>query len=229
MSMTNPIPLASRRTTADAIFDQLRDQIMGLELLPGTKMSEAEIAQRFGVSRQPVREAFNLLSTLDLLLVQPQKATRVQRFSASKIKNARFIRRAIEIEISKTACQSWTTEHQSDFDDNIKAQHEAVAANDTAAFHALDREFHRLIAAVADTPLAFEQVDQNKAQVDRICVLSLKRSDEMQLLVDDHIAILHGLSNGDQTAVETAVRLHLSRIDTTIDEVRANYPKYFED
>ena len=82
-----------RRTTTDEVFDRLHEEIVTLELLPGTKLSEVEVARRFGVSRQPVRDAFNRLSNLDLLLIRPQKATEVRGFSIERIARARLAMR----------------------------------------------------------------------------------------------------------------------------------------
>ena len=93
-----------RRTTAADIFDLLHGQITSFSLAPGTKISEVEIAKQFDVSRGPVREAFIRLANLDLLMVRPQKATVVRRFSSKKIQRARFVRLAIECEVLRRAC-----------------------------------------------------------------------------------------------------------------------------
>ena len=79
--MVQTAPVGERRTSVDDIFDYLYDEISGLRLRPGDRISEADIAARFGVSRQPVRDAFNRLANLDLLLIRPQRATEVKRFS----------------------------------------------------------------------------------------------------------------------------------------------------
>ena len=71
----------TRKTSSDHVFDALFDRIVSLDLLPGSKISEAEIAKSFGVSRQPVREAFMRLADLNLLLIRPQRATVVRPFS----------------------------------------------------------------------------------------------------------------------------------------------------
>ena len=92
-----------RATGSDLVFDQLFEQITKLELLPGTKISEAEIALSFGYSRQPVREACTRLAGLNLLLVRPQRATVVRPFSRELIANARFVRAAIELEVVRAA------------------------------------------------------------------------------------------------------------------------------
>ena len=87
-----------RRTTTDVVFDQLHEEIVSLEVLPGTKLSEADVARRFGVSRQPVRDAFARLENLDLLLIRPQKATEVRGFSMQRIAHARIVRLAVELD-----------------------------------------------------------------------------------------------------------------------------------
>ena len=60
-----------RVTSTDHIFQDLYARIMSLDLLPGTKLSETEVAKSFGYSRQPVREAFTRLANLNLLLLRP--------------------------------------------------------------------------------------------------------------------------------------------------------------
>ena len=102
--MVQDLNTIERRTSADDVFDFLFDQINTLQLLPGTRISEVEIARQFQVSRQPVREAFIRLSNLELLLIRPQKATVVRQFSHTKILRARFIRSAVETEVLRRAC-----------------------------------------------------------------------------------------------------------------------------
>lgn len=221
--------ISERRSTADIIFEQLRDQIMSLEILPGTKLSEAEVANRFGVSRQPVREAFNLLGNLDLLVIQPQKASRVRSFSLSNIRAARFARLAIELEVAKMAIENWSDVYRPGFERNLAAQTKILQAPDAGAYHQLDAEFHRLIADVAQVPFAFEQIRQYKSHVDRICVLSLKQPHEMADLVTDHSSIFEHLTKGNAEGIEATLRLHLSRIGHTIQAVQAKHPNYFSD
>lgn len=218
-----------RRSTADVIFAQLRNEIMSLDILPGTKLSEAEVAAKFGVSRQPVREALNLLSREDLVTIQPQKATRVRKFSMQRIASSRFVRRAIEIEVLKIACEQWNNVYSPSFERSLAAQNRAVASHDTQAFQVLDQEFHERLTEVAQVPFAFERIKSAKAYVDRICVLSLKNTDEMAVLVADHQALFDCLSRQDARGAEVVLRQHLGRIENTIDAVRLTNAEYFED
>ena len=202
---------------------------MSLGVLPGAKLSEAEVATKFGVSRQPVREALNLLSREGLVAIQPQKATRVRRFSSKKIVASRFKRLAIEIEVLKNACLYWSEVYRPGFERALETQRQAVQNNDTQNFHDLDEEFHRLLADAGQTPFAFDEIKSQKAYVDRICVLSLKNTDEMTNLVDDHHLIFDCVSRKDAAGAEEALRTHLARIETTIDTVRQANSDYFED
>jgi len=61
-----------RRTNVDSVYDYLYEEITTMRLLPGAKLSEAEIAKLFEISRQPVRDAFSRLENQDLLLIRPQ-------------------------------------------------------------------------------------------------------------------------------------------------------------
>ncbi len=221
--------IPTRQSTADIIFAQLRKEIMSLDLLPGTKLSEAEVAAKFGVSRQPVREALNLLSSESLVEIQPQKATRVGRFSMRRIEAARFARRAIEIEVLKNASENWSDVYAPSFARCLDAQRRAVAEQDTHSFQTLDEEFHALMADVAKAPFAFQQIKSHKSYIDRICALSLKDAAEMAVLVRDHEALLTHLAAQDATGAEAALRIHLSRIEKTIAAVHHANAEYFND
>ena len=220
--------IEKRRTSADIVFEQIYDQIITLGLMPGEKISEAEIAERFGISRQPVRDAFNRLDNLQLIQIQPQRATQVKKFSLTGIAAARFVRLALEVEILKTATARWSDSREDLFERNLAAQDDAVKRLDQVAFHGLDEDFHRLIAETAEAGFAFDLVLEKKAQVDRICVLSLKDGEGMRALVDDHRRIYGLIRSGDAAEAEAALRLHLSRIESTIEKIHGEHADFFE-
>ncbi|THH36668.1 GntR family transcriptional regulator [Aliishimia ponticola] len=217
-----------RRTAADVVFDQLQQDVTTLKLLPGTRLSEAEVAKRFGVSRQPVRDAFARLANLDLLLIRPQKATEVRGFSMERIAHARFVRLAVELEVIQRACAIWDDAREKELSRILDTQYEAIAAKDITAFHASDYAFHKGICDLAGYPLAFETIQSCKHKVDRLCVLSLGRQDEVDTLLNDHARIADALSRGDVKDATDSVRLHLSRLDDTIADIHAKHVEYFE-
>ncbi|WP_282610464.1 GntR family transcriptional regulator [Pelagibius sp. Alg239-R121] len=229
MNVQNTFRDSERRTSADEVFERLRADIVALRLIPGAKLSEVEVAKQSDVSRQPVREAFIRLSNMNLLLVRPQKATLVRKISVQDILNTRFIRTAIEVEVVRKACLTVDEEGLKRIKDNLKQQKRAANKRDSDRFHELDYEFHHLICAAADSEFAFAAIAENKSHVDRLCMLSLANKSGMLELYRDHSAIYDALEKRDEEGIVSMTRLHLSRLDETLDDARKNHPDYFED
>ncbi|TCS66333.1 GntR family transcriptional regulator [Primorskyibacter sedentarius] len=226
MAQARPVP--EGRTSADEVFEALYHDIVTLKLMPGRKISEAEVASQFSVSRQPVRDAFSRLGNLGLLLIRPQKATVVRKFSAPEIANARFVRTAIEVEVLRAAQANWPKIDTTGFQDNIEQQAAAIEAKDSDLFHELDYEFHKMLCAASGLELAFETIAEMKTKVDRLCLLSLEENAEMDVLLDDHKTIIAALGGADFAPVEAAIRKHLSRLDSVVDKIQREHGGYFE-
>ena len=217
-----------RRAAVDKIFDHLFLEIGSLRLMPGDRISEAEIAAQFGVSRQPVRDAFTRLANLDLLVIRPQRATEVKRFSSREIEKSRFVRSSVEAEVLRRAARNIDAPGKSLIDDCLDRQRAAIAKADLQEFGALDYEFHGCLCDVAGVDFAFEVISAEKAKVDRLCMLGLAKENRMPQLLADHEAIAAAIFAGDaQRAVDVGM-LHLTRLDATIDAIKATNAKYFE-
>ncbi|MFK7879405.1 GntR family transcriptional regulator [Roseobacter sp.] len=226
--MAQATQLGERRTSVDEIFDHLHDEILSLRLRPGDKISEADIAAQFGVSRQPVRDAFSRLATLDLLLIRPQRATEVKRFSSRAIVKSRFVRAAVEQEVLRRAARQCDALGAAELDRAIAAQEQAIQDNDVDAFGRLDYEFHKTLCAIAKASFAFDVIMTEKSKVDRLCILSLSKGDRMPELVADHREMAEAVKSHDvEKAVETGMR-HLSRLDDTIEQISVTNANYFE-
>ena len=226
--MTQFTNLAERRTSVDEVFDALHHDIVTLKLMPGTKISEAEIASQFSVSRQPVRDAFARLGNLGLLLIRPQKATVIRKFSIPEISHARFVRTAIEVEVLRSAVLNWSEIDATGIRENMAQQSAAVAAKDTNRFHELDYKFHKLLCLAAGFELAFETIAEMKTKVDRLCRLSLAEPTEMEILLEDHKRVVAALDAGDFAALEAAIRAHLARLDSVVEKIQQEHSEYFE-
>ena len=219
---------SGRRTIVDDIFDHLHGEIASLRLKPGDRISEADIASKFGVSRQPVRDAFSRLANQDLLLIRPQRATEVRRFSMREIEKSRFVRAAVEKEVLRNAARNCNDEGGALLDKELKKQAHSIEIEDFDSFGILDYEFHKLLCHIAKADYAAEVILLEKSKVDRLCMLSLTKKDQMPALVRDHTAIVEAVKNHDvDGAVEAGTR-HLSRLDDTIAQIWATNASYFE-
>ena len=216
----------SRPSVTDAVYEELHRQILALELPPGTKMSEVDVARVMGVSRQPVRDAFYRLSTQGFLTIRPQRATVVSPISEASVMQARFIRSAIEAETVRVACERLTDADLDALESVIEDQRRAVAARDAATFHGLDDRFHREICERSGHGFAWDIIRENKAHMDRVRMLSL--SFASQDAFSDHLAVMASLRARDPSRAMHDMRAHLSRIKTQIRRIRAEHEDLFE-
>lgn len=225
--MAQVTQIGARRTSVDDIYAYLYEEISALRLRPGDKISEADIATKFGVSRQPVRDAFNRLATLDLLLIRPQRATEVKRFSMREIVKSRFVRLSVEKEVLHRAAELCDNDDAEQLYAALKMQEQSVRDRDIDRFNALDYDFHKLICKIARSEFAFDVILSEKSKVDRLCMLSLSKGHRMPELVEDHSAIASAIQTHDAAAAIKAGVHHLSRLDETINQISETNANYF--
>lgn len=229
--MTRPIAErlrvdAERPSVTDRLVADLRSRIMTLELAPGEKISEIEIAKQAGVSRQPVRDAFYRLSQLGFLTIRPQRGTKISLISAQAIREARFVRTALELETVRVACETFGPSDLAALDEVIDRQKRAVDAGEKSEFHELDDAFHRTICERGGLGFTWQAIRQQKAHSDRVRFLSLSFATEQVL--HEHGEILAAIRERDQARAAEATRVHLGRINGLLAQFRDSYPQYFK-
>jgi DNA-binding GntR family transcriptional regulator len=212
-----------RKSAADAVYELLHARILALDLPPGARLSEAEVAAEAGVSRQPVRDAFYRLARQGFLVIRPQVATMVSPISARQVLQARFTRTALELEVVREACRLLGPADHAALAALIEAQ--ATALTDPARFHALDDGFHRELAERAGHGHVWELIRETKAHMDRVRFLTLGWSAASALA--EHRAILAALNARDTPAAEAAMRQHLSRIVDLVEALRRERESLF--
>lgn len=216
-----------RVTTAKRIAESLRDAIVCLELKPGDTISESDIAARFGVSRQPVREAFIQLAEAGLVRIRPQRPTEIVKISVREVLNARFVREALETAvIVRAAAIGWSLPRDH-FDAMIERQRAMAIGENYRTFHELDDAFHREIARLAGCDFVWKLIDAQKMQMDRVRYLSLLYN--RTSTVGEHRRIADAILDGDAGLAVREMREHLGKIDTHIRHIREAHRGFFMD
>ena len=221
---SSPEPIARRISKA------LRQAIVTMRVTPGEMLSEQEVAQHFGVSRQPVREAFIKLSEAGLVRVLPQRGTLVVKISVAAVEDARFVREAIECALTRRGAEAIAADpaRLEPFEALLEAQEQAALAREAERFFQLDEDFHRMLAALAGRPSAWRIVEDVKAQMDRVRFLNMSEAQPMAVVIRQHREILEALRKTDPDAAEVAMRVHLSQIGQTLPVLSRRYPELFE-
>ena len=217
--------LAPTSPVGPQIHAILRSQIVRGDLRPGAALSEAEIAQRFSTSRQPVREAFIKLSEEGLLEVRPQRGTFVRKIDKVAIADARFVRESIEADIVKELATAPDAELVIELRTQLAAQ-AAVPMSQIFDFLKLDEQFHKTLAVAARRAYGWKVIEGVKVQMDRVRYLSL-RTFPKERLVQQHSAVVDAIESAKPDVADREMRTHLRLILSDLALIEEQHPDSF--
>ncbi|HYD32041.1 MAG TPA: GntR family transcriptional regulator [Azospirillaceae bacterium] len=217
----------TRSTAASAIHRDLRQEIVSLRRKPGEPVSEKQIAEAFGVSRTPVREAVLKLADEGLIEIFPQSGTFVSRIPLDALSGASEIRKALEKTTVRLAAERATRSQIAQLHACLERQREVDAAHDEEGFHQADETFHALLAEIAGYPGFWTVTQQVKVQVDRCRRLTLPVPGRIATVIAEHEAIVEAIASHAPDRAERSLVDHLDGLRLTIDDVRHAAPLYF--
>jgi len=221
-----PPPATARRNSRTMALETIREKIITLEILPGTRLSENELAEQLGLSRTPIRESLILLAEERLVYVVPQVGTVVAPILLAEIETAQFVRESLELAALTESLSRVTPDDIAHLNSIVDAQRIADNRQSLTSFFTLDEEFHSALMAVSGHGSAWRTVAQAKSHLDRARHLSLSFTG-MTLLVDEHQRIVDGLAGDTADDAVLALRSHLRRVFGDIAAVRATSPELF--
>jgi DNA-binding GntR family transcriptional regulator len=214
---------------APKIFEELRRAIISMELKPGQNLSEKEIADQIGVSRQPVREAFIKLREAGLVEVLPQRGTYVVGISIKQVLEARFIRESLEIGLIMDTVGRTNPEFEARMAYIMARQRAEAEASNWTGFLKWDDVFHKAFADYTGRERAWKVIEAEKVQMDRVRHLTYSGQSRMERLLRQHQAILDSVIAGDKERTEKAVREHFTEILKSMSAIAKEHPELFED
>jgi len=207
----------------------IEERIITSVLRPGERLSENELSNQLGVSRQPVREALIRLAEAGLVRVLPQRGTVVTRISVARVSSARFLREAVERAVVREAAGRATPEMLRHMRAIVTAQAEAITAENHALFLSLDDDLHRSFAAAIGHEEVWRTLQSVKLHMDRVRFLSLPDATPVSRLLEQHVAIVDAIAAGDPRAAEVWMCRHLAELLSSLPRLAASLPDYFDD
>ena len=138
------------RTSAIRTHAAVRELILGGELTAGARLAEAELADRLGVSRTPVREALGRLAAEGLVELVPNRGARVATWSRRELEGVFELRALLEPQLTELAVPRATAADADDLDDLAHRMIVTAAEEDLDALVPLNRAFHDRLVALAD-------------------------------------------------------------------------------
>lgn len=226
--LAEPATAKLRRVTAgSAIYERLHSAITSLQMPPGLPLQEKKIAEEFGVSRTPVREALLRLAEAGLVDIFPQSGTFVSLVPVAAIPEAVVIRKSLEGTTVESATAIATPADIAKLDAIIARQRLHAAHNETSLFHEQDEAFHEAIAGIAGYPGIWTILKTVKIQIDRARRLTLPALGRMESVIEEHVTIRNAIAAHDVEAAHAAMMHHLSAVIPDVAELRVMHPNYF--
>jgi DNA-binding GntR family transcriptional regulator len=222
------VPGLLPRASARQIHADLRGRIVRGELRPGETLSEGAIAERYGLSRTPVREVVWRLSEEGLLRVVPQVGSFVAPISIAAVKDSRFVREALECRAIEESAPAVTPAQVAALRASLAAQTEAIGASDIPRFFALDDAMHRTLMEIAGHPLVWPVISGAKAQLDRVRYLSLEEPDWPDMILGQHGELIDAVAAHDGAAARAVMQRHLRTVLAAIDRIALEHAEFFE-
>ena len=206
-----------REPIAGQAYLSIKQRILDLAFEPGELLSENGLANEFGLSRTPIREALKRLEGDGLVDVVPQQGTFVSEIRRELVVDAQYARSALECALAADAARLRSDEDVRQLEFNLDGQALAVERGDYTALYRLDDEMHQRIAAAARRPNVWELVAEVKVHVDRARKLTLQPHHTPNL-VGQHRRIVEAIIAQQSGAAAQAMKIHLSWLLDHFDE-----------
>ena len=217
----NQLAESSTRTLADRVFTRLQDDIVRGEIPPGSKVSETELAGRYGVSRGPLREAIRRLESRKLVEREVHVGTRVASLSFEDLIEIYHVREALEGQAARLAAERMTDQEVAGLH-QVLAQHEQQQdiREDIAYFQREgDLDFHyRIIQGSHNRTLIRMLIGELYHLVRMYRYQFSTTANRPQKALHEHRRIVEAIEARDAEMAELLMRRHIGRARENIEQ-----------
>lgn len=196
--------------TSEEIYRTLRREILLLTLSPGQQIAETELAERFSVSRTPVRSAIQRLRKEKLLEVYPQRGTFVAAIDFDYVKQLIYMRTAVELRLIPTLCDGSRPEMLREMAENLAKQKLLLSAGTKPAqFYRLDSRFHQIYFTHCGMEAVWRILHQFHVHYTRFRMLDISGSGLFPQFYEEHCRIYDHIKNGRNAELAPLLTHHL--------------------
>ncbi len=222
MQITGQLP---RETGRDYALRILRENIISMELQPGSTVSENELASALGLSRTPVREALIELAAAKAVNIAPQKRSTISYIDYDLIEESSFLRNALECAVVVLVCDVRTDDDITWLDNNIKLQKFYIDNHSPSMMLEVDNDFHRKLFAIAQKQNLYTLIHNHGIHLDRVRNLAMDSVEELTI-VQEHSLVLDAIRLRDKAKARDSMEQHLQRYLVDRLTIEKKYPQY---
>lgn len=219
--------------TSDGVYAQLKEQILHLELPPGAAISEIETAEKYNISRTPVRDAFKRLEREGLLEIRPHIGTFISLIDLNAVSDILYIREVLEYSVLSDLSKIYDKSQDLRIQLILQRQKELLASDMpieelSRAFINSDNEFHIALFDAAGKKNVIKFLYSYNSQYERFrTFINFNGKEDLQKLYESHIQIWNCIVHKDLEGLKECINHHLyDGINTSGDAIRKT-PEYF--
>jgi DNA-binding GntR family transcriptional regulator len=210
MNARNP-GLLTPRALYEEVAEALRQRIFARELKPGDWIDELKIAEEYGISRTPLREALKVLAAEGLVTMKVRRGAYVTEVSSKDLADVYHLLALLESDAASVTASRATdaqlAELQGLHDDLEKSGKKGIKDKDN--FFAINEQFHKLILNIADNRFRDQMVADLRKVMKLNRAQSLTREGRIEHSLEEHRAIMTALAKRDGKAATKAMQAHI--------------------
>ncbi len=216
-----------RESSRDYALRNIKENIINLELAPGSQISENALAAEMGLSRTPVREALIELAKVEIVEIHPQRKSTVPLINYDLVEESRFMRNLLECAVVELVCDMAAPIDLERLNANIRLQNFYLDGYYTNELMALDNQFHGLLFEIAKKSRVFGLIQNISIHFDRVRAMALSSVKDLKV-VQDHQDLVELIRRKDPKAARGLMEAHLNRYRIDAAAIREVYPQYFK-
>lgn len=227
MTAPHAVPETALRTSADRVFAALQDAIVRGELPPGSRVGETELAERFGTSRGPLREALRRLESRRLVERTPHVGIRIASLGHPELIEIYFVREALEGMAARLAAQHMAPDEIASLKALLAAheQDEALRADLGYFQQEGDLDFHyRIIQGSHNAALSELLIGELYHRIRMYRYQVSAHANRPQKAFAEHQRIVEAIEARDGDLAEMLMRRHLSAARQNLEQLAKDNP-----
>ena len=200
-----------KSSTVDGLYTQLKQKIISFELYPGTRVTEQVLAEMFGVSRTPIRQALQRLEIEGFLSIRPKQGCFIRELDVNELMEYYEARIALELLIVESAVNAMTDKQ---LEQMMALWHPDIHDNELQ--HGIDlgekdESFHVGLALASDKPVLASLLKSINHRIRVIRRLDLNSDNRSQRTYKEHFEILQHIKERDTSKAKQAMKRHIQR------------------
>lgn len=198
------------KTKQATLRDQIEEEISTGILSPGDKLDELTLANRFGVSRTPIREALLKLAAGGLVELRPNRRAIVSAPTLTQLMEMFDVMAELEAMCGRLAARRLLAEDEKRLRTALDACRLAMEAGDPDAYYYENEQFHRAIYAASGNSFLIEQANTLHTRLAPFRRLQLRVNNRLKTSLTEHEEIAAAIISGDHVSASTALRAHVA-------------------